>query len=145
MSAKRTYILRYQKGNPLEPGRPGAIAGLCRRRGTQSTRPQKFFLQVCVVPLFFQNETDLQRLRSEFVTAPLCRRRGWLPCLWPGFMCRTESTQNVYLQGPILEEPNNTPPADMRRLTTAVEEAPETPQRITIEFITGLMNRPQRR
>ncbi|KAF7370961.1 Argininosuccinate synthetase [Mycena sanguinolenta] len=49
-----------------------------------------------------------------------------------------ENLFHISYEAGILEDPNTTPPADMWKLTTAPEEAPETPERITIEFTAGL-------
>lgn len=38
----------------------------------------------------------------------------------------------------ILEDPNTTPPSDMWKLTKSIEEAPNTPEHITIDFEKGL-------
>ncbi|KAJ6485765.1 argininosuccinate synthetase [Mycena sanguinolenta] len=49
-----------------------------------------------------------------------------------------ENLFHISYEAGILEDPNTTPPADMWKLTTAPEEAPETPERLTIEFTAGL-------
>jgi argininosuccinate synthase len=49
-----------------------------------------------------------------------------------------ENLFHISYEAGILEDPNTTPPADMWKLTTAPEEAPDTPERITIEFKQGL-------
>jgi len=49
-----------------------------------------------------------------------------------------ENLFHISYEAGILEDPNTTPPADMWKLTTGLEEAPETPERITIEFDAGL-------
>ncbi|KAJ7036516.1 argininosuccinate synthetase [Mycena alexandri] len=49
-----------------------------------------------------------------------------------------ENMFHISYEAGILEDPNVTPPADMWKLITAPEEAPETPERITIEFTAGL-------
>jgi argininosuccinate synthase len=45
---------------------------------------------------------------------------------------------HISYEAGILEDPNTTPPDDMWKLTTAPEKAPDTPERIAIEFKTGL-------
>lgn len=49
-----------------------------------------------------------------------------------------ENLFHISYEAGILEDPNTTPPDDMWKLTTAPEKAPETPERITIEFKAGL-------
>ncbi|KAJ7777210.1 argininosuccinate synthetase [Mycena metata] len=49
-----------------------------------------------------------------------------------------ENMFHISYEAGILEDPNVTPPADMWKLVTAPEEAPETPEHITIEFTAGL-------
>ena len=49
-----------------------------------------------------------------------------------------ENLFHISYEAGILEDPNTTPPADMWKLTTAPEDAPSTPERITIEFTAGL-------
>jgi len=49
-----------------------------------------------------------------------------------------ENLFHISYEAGILEDPNTTPPTDMWKLTTAPEEAPQTPERITIEFKGGL-------
>ncbi|OBZ73606.1 Argininosuccinate synthase [Grifola frondosa] len=49
-----------------------------------------------------------------------------------------ENLFHISYEAGILEDPNITPPADMWKLTTAPEDAPATPERITIEFAKGL-------
>ncbi|KAF8801333.1 argininosuccinate synthetase [Phlegmacium glaucopus] len=49
-----------------------------------------------------------------------------------------ENLFHISYEAGILEDPNITPPTDMWKLTTAPEEAPQTPERITIEFKGGL-------
>lgn len=49
-----------------------------------------------------------------------------------------ENLFHISYEAGILEDPNTTPPADMWKLTTAPEEAPQTPEQISIEFKTGL-------
>ncbi|CAK5267453.1 unnamed protein product [Mycena citricolor] len=49
-----------------------------------------------------------------------------------------ENMFHISYEAGILEDPNTTPPVDMWKVTTAPEEAPETPERITIEFDKGL-------
>ncbi|KAJ7272611.1 argininosuccinate synthetase [Mycena haematopus] len=49
-----------------------------------------------------------------------------------------ENLFHISYEAGILEDPNTTPPTDMWKLTTAPEGAPETPERITIEFTAGL-------
>ncbi|KAF4610943.1 hypothetical protein D9613_006756 [Agrocybe pediades] len=49
-----------------------------------------------------------------------------------------ENLFHISYEAGILEDPNTTPPTDMWKLTTAPESAPETPERISIEFKTGL-------
>ncbi|GLB43371.1 putative argininosuccinate synthetase [Lyophyllum shimeji] len=49
-----------------------------------------------------------------------------------------ENLFHISYEAGILEEPNTTPPADMWKLTTAPEDAPQTPERISIEFKAGL-------
>ena len=52
-----------------------------------------------------------------------------------------ENLFHISYEAGILEDPNTTPPADMWKLTTAPEDAPQTPQRISIEFKGGLPTR----
>jgi argininosuccinate synthase len=49
-----------------------------------------------------------------------------------------ENLFHISYEAGILEDPNTTPPADMWKLTTAPESAPETPEHITIDFERGL-------
>ncbi|KAJ7233013.1 argininosuccinate synthetase [Mycena rebaudengoi] len=49
-----------------------------------------------------------------------------------------ENLFHISYEAGILEDPNITPPTDMWKLTTAPEDAPETPERIVIEFALGL-------
>ncbi|KAK0189205.1 argininosuccinate synthetase [Armillaria mellea] len=49
-----------------------------------------------------------------------------------------ENLFHISYEAGILEDPNTTPPVDMWKLTTAPENAPETPERLTIEFKAGL-------
>ncbi|KAL0571672.1 argininosuccinate synthetase [Marasmius crinis-equi] len=49
-----------------------------------------------------------------------------------------ENLFHISYEAGILEDPNTTPPADMWKLTTAPEDAPQTPERLTIEFKAGL-------
>ncbi|KAG8880897.1 argininosuccinate synthetase [Tulasnella sp. 331] len=49
-----------------------------------------------------------------------------------------ENLFHISYEAGILEDPNTTPPADMWKLTKAPEDAPETPERLTIEFKGGL-------
>ncbi|RXW21375.1 hypothetical protein EST38_g4470 [Candolleomyces aberdarensis] len=49
-----------------------------------------------------------------------------------------ENLFHISYEAGILEDPNITPPADMWKLTTAPEDAPQDPERIAIEFKTGL-------
>ena len=49
-----------------------------------------------------------------------------------------ENLFHISYEAGILEDPNTTPPADMWKLTTDPEQAPQTPERIAIEFAAGL-------
>ncbi|KAI0351621.1 argininosuccinate synthetase [Trametes cingulata] len=49
-----------------------------------------------------------------------------------------ENLFHISYEAGILEDPNTTPPADMWKLTVDPEQAPQTPQRISIEFAKGL-------
>jgi argininosuccinate synthase len=49
-----------------------------------------------------------------------------------------ENLFHISYEAGILEDPDTTPPTDMWKLTTAPEDAPTTPERITIEFKQGL-------
>jgi argininosuccinate synthase len=49
-----------------------------------------------------------------------------------------ENLFHISYEAGILEDPNTTPPADMWKLTTAPEDAPAQPERISIEFKAGL-------
>lgn len=49
-----------------------------------------------------------------------------------------ENLFHISYEAGILEDPDTTPPADMWKLTTAPEDAPTTPERISIEFARGL-------
>jgi argininosuccinate synthase len=49
-----------------------------------------------------------------------------------------ENLFHISYEAGILEDPNTTPPADMWKLTTSPEDAPTTPERISIEFKAGL-------
>lgn len=49
-----------------------------------------------------------------------------------------ENLFHISYEAGILEDPDTTPPADMWKLTTAPEDAPNTPERISIEFKTGI-------
>ncbi|KAH0582561.1 Argininosuccinate synthase [Termitomyces sp. J132] len=49
-----------------------------------------------------------------------------------------ENLFHISYEAGILEDPNTTPPVDMWKLTVAPEDAPQTPERLSIEFKTGL-------
>jgi len=49
-----------------------------------------------------------------------------------------ENLFHISYEAGILEDPNTTPPADMWKLTTNPEDAPATPERLSIEFKGGL-------
>jgi argininosuccinate synthase len=49
-----------------------------------------------------------------------------------------ENLFHISYEAGILEEPFTTPPADMWKLTTAPEDAPQTPERLSITFNRGL-------
>lgn len=49
-----------------------------------------------------------------------------------------ENLFHISYEAGILEDPNVTPPTDMWKLTTSIEEAPATPEQIHIEFKAGL-------
>jgi argininosuccinate synthase len=49
-----------------------------------------------------------------------------------------ENLFHISYEAGILEDPNITPPTDMWKLTTSPEDAPTEPERIVIEFKTGL-------
>jgi len=49
-----------------------------------------------------------------------------------------ENLFHISYEAGILEDPNITPPAEMWKLTKAPEDAPQTPERISIEFKAGL-------
>lgn len=49
-----------------------------------------------------------------------------------------ENLFHISYEAGILEDPNTTPPADMWKLTTSPEHAPNEPERIQIEFTRGL-------
>ncbi|KAM6496832.1 argininosuccinate synthetase [Amanita muscaria] len=49
-----------------------------------------------------------------------------------------ENLFHISYEAGILEDPDTTPPADMWKLTTSPEDAPQEPQRLTIEFSKGL-------
>jgi len=49
-----------------------------------------------------------------------------------------ENLFHISYEAGILEDPNTTPPDDMWKLTVSPENAPSTPERITIEFAAGL-------
>ncbi|KAF8637528.1 hypothetical protein AX17_002771 [Amanita inopinata Kibby_2008] len=49
-----------------------------------------------------------------------------------------ENLYHISYEAGILEDPNTTPPADMWKLTASPEDAPQEPQRLTIEFSRGL-------
>lgn len=49
-----------------------------------------------------------------------------------------ENLFHISYEAGILEDPNTTPPTDMWKLTVAPEDAPQTPERISIEFKAGL-------
>lgn len=49
-----------------------------------------------------------------------------------------ENLFHISYEAGILEDPNTSPPADMWKLTTAPEHAPQTPERIVIEFERGI-------
>ncbi|KAJ7860411.1 argininosuccinate synthetase [Mycena olivaceomarginata] len=49
-----------------------------------------------------------------------------------------ENLFHISYEAGILEDPNTTPPTDMWKLTTALEDAPQKPERISIEFAAGL-------
>lgn len=49
-----------------------------------------------------------------------------------------ENMFHISYEAGILEDPNTTPPDDMWKLTRSIDEAPSEPERISIEFKTGL-------
>ncbi|TFK52038.1 argininosuccinate synthetase [Heliocybe sulcata] len=49
-----------------------------------------------------------------------------------------ENLFHISYEAGILEEPDTTPPADMWKLTVAPEDAPDAPERLSIEFKAGL-------
>ena len=49
-----------------------------------------------------------------------------------------ENLYHISYEAGILEDPNTTPPADMWKLTVSPENAPTTPEQISIEFKAGL-------
>jgi len=49
-----------------------------------------------------------------------------------------ENLFHISYEAGILEDPNTTPPPDMWKLTASAEDAPNTPEHITIEFKAGL-------
>lgn len=49
-----------------------------------------------------------------------------------------ENLFHISYEAGILEDPNTTPPADMWKLTVSPEDAPQTPEKITIEFKAGI-------
>ncbi|CDZ98272.1 argininosuccinate synthetase [Phaffia rhodozyma] len=49
-----------------------------------------------------------------------------------------ENLFHISYEAGILEDPNTTPPRDMWKLTTNPEDAPETPEHISIEFTKGI-------
>jgi argininosuccinate synthase len=49
-----------------------------------------------------------------------------------------ENVFHISYEAGILEDPNITPPVDMWKLTKSIEEAPTTPEKISIEFKAGL-------
>lgn len=49
-----------------------------------------------------------------------------------------ENLFHISYEAGILEDPDTTPPADMWKLTTAPEDAPAEPERLSIEFTKGL-------
>ncbi|KIY65823.1 argininosuccinate synthetase [Cylindrobasidium torrendii FP15055 ss-10] len=49
-----------------------------------------------------------------------------------------ENLFHISYEAGILEDPDTTPPADMWKLITAPEDAPQTPENISIEFKAGL-------
>lgn len=49
-----------------------------------------------------------------------------------------ENLFHISYEAGILEDPDTTPPVDMWKLTTAPEDAPTTPERISLEFARGL-------
>ena len=49
-----------------------------------------------------------------------------------------ENLFHISYEAGILEDPNVTPPADMWKLTTAPEDSPSTPERLSIHFRHGL-------
>ena len=49
-----------------------------------------------------------------------------------------ENLFHISYEAGILEDPNQTPPDDMWKLTTSPEKAPEQPERVTIEWTKGL-------
>ncbi|WVN88716.1 argininosuccinate synthase [Cryptococcus depauperatus CBS 7841] len=49
-----------------------------------------------------------------------------------------ENLFHISYEAGILEDPNQTPPDDMWKLTVSPEKAPETPEKVEIEFAKGL-------
>lgn len=49
-----------------------------------------------------------------------------------------ENLFHISYEAGILEDPDVTPPADMWKLTKSIQEAPDTPERITLHFTAGV-------
>ncbi|KAH9922312.1 argininosuccinate synthetase [Epithele typhae] len=49
-----------------------------------------------------------------------------------------ENLFHISYEAGILEDPDTTPPADMWKLTVDPEQAPETPERLSVEFAQGI-------
>lgn len=49
-----------------------------------------------------------------------------------------ENLFHISYEAGILEDPNQTPPDDMWKLTTSPQKAPEQPEQVTIEFLKGI-------
>lgn len=49
-----------------------------------------------------------------------------------------ENLFHISYEAGILEDPDTTPPADMWKLTKSIQEAPNTPERITLHFTAGI-------
>ena len=49
-----------------------------------------------------------------------------------------ENLFHISYEAGILEDPDTTPPSDMWKLTKSIEEAPNTPERLTLHFTSGI-------
>ncbi|WFD29318.1 argininosuccinate synthase [Malassezia sp. CBS 17886] len=85
------------------------------------------------IPKFYERFTGrsdlLKYAESKGITVTQTKAKPW---------STDENLFHISYEAGILEDPNTTPPEDMWRLTQSPENAPDTPERISIEFKRGI-------